>query len=98
MLADGKLLLFMGDGCREMGKNGKEDRRNPEYVLFDALDPVTGERLALPGEASAAGDGGRGPDPAVAEFGGKRGVLFSGNRKLIALDIAEGTPVGSSSA
>lgn len=89
LLADGKLILYYGDGSHRADNERKEF-----FVLCRALDPATGELLWTFVEPHRKGvPMGEGQTPAITTIGGRRCALFLGNRSLIALSIADGSMV-----
>jgi len=89
MLADGKLILYYGDGDHRVDSDKKEF-----FVLCRALDPATGAVLWTFTEPHREGiPMGEGQSPAITTIGGRRCALFTGNRCLIALAIADGSVV-----
>jgi len=89
ILADGKLILYYGDGSHRVANERKEF-----FVLCRALDPATGELLWEFIEPHREGiPMGEGQTPAITTIGGRSCALFLGNRSLIALSLADGKVV-----
>lgn len=89
MLADGKLILYYGDGCHRVDSDRKE-----YFVLCRALDPQTGRLLWSFQEPHVEpARMGEGQSPAIARIGGRLCALFMGNCSLIALAVDDGAPV-----
>lgn len=89
MLADGKLILYYGDGSHRADSLKKEF-----FVLCRALDPATGNVLWTFVEPHREGVSmGEGQTPAITTISGRRCALFMGNRCLIALSLEDGSIV-----
>ena len=88
MLADGKLILYYGDGVRPV------DKDDQPFVHARALDCATGKVLwtfTEPHQPPARG--GEGQTPAITKLFGRTCALFTGNCSLIALAVDDGKPV-----
>lgn len=89
LLVDGRLILYYGDGSHRVDSDKKE-----YFVLCRALDPRTGDVLWTFVEPHRDGvPMGEGQTPAVTAIGGRTCVLFTGNKSLIALAVADGATV-----
>jgi outer membrane protein assembly factor BamB len=89
ILADGKLILYYGDGSHRVDSEKKEF-----FVLCRALNPETGDVLWTFTEPHREGvPMGEGQTPAITTVGGRTCALFTGNKSLIALSIADGSAV-----
>ena len=89
LLADGKLILYYGDGSHRIG-----DPDKARVVLCRALDPATGAVLWTFTEPHLeTARMGEGQSPAIARIGGRTCAVFTGNCSLIALAVDDGKPV-----
>ena len=95
IIAEGKLLLWYGDGASDASRGLDADRETAGFdVIFQALDPMTGEvawTFREPHRRPARM--GEGQTPSIAEFAGDLCAVISANCELKALRIRDGREV-----
>lgn len=95
IVADGKLLLWYGDGASDANRGLDADRESAGFdIIFEALDPLTGNvawTFREPHRRPARM--GEGQTPSLAKFGGEMCAVISANCELKALRVRDGREV-----
>ena len=95
MIADGKLLLWYGDGASDASRGIDADRETAGFdIIFQSLDPLTGNVIWTFREPHRRpARMGEGQTPSITEFAGEPCAVISANCELKALRIRDGREV-----